>query len=76
MENRELIEGPLGSKGKYDLEIKDNCLVAEISYVDTLVGVGASVKLPAAAVLDALAKAIPGTLDDKIIAAAKKALGL
>lgn len=70
----ELAQGNVGSVGKYDLEFKEGCLVADVK-VELGVGQATmSIKLDAGHVLDALAKAIPGTWDDAIIGVAKAAL--
>ncbi len=76
MEDKEIVEGNLGSVGKYDVEFKEGNLVVE---VDASFGPGSAglvIKVGAGAVLDAIAKAIPGQIDDAVIGLIKKALGL
>lgn len=74
MDNKEIAQGQVGSVGKYDVEFKDGKLVAEIDAAAGPLEAGLLVKLDAGKVLDALAKAIPGTFDDAIIGVAKAAL--
>lgn len=70
----ELISGSIGDKGGYKVEFKNGALVSTASYDESWIGVQAAVKIPAAAVLDAIANAIPGDIDDKIIAFVKERL--
>lgn len=72
---KDILDGSLGNKGAYDLEFKGGKLVAKLGY-SPLGGVSGSVlvEVEASVVLDALAKAIPGTFDDAIIEGAKKLL--
>jgi hypothetical protein len=74
MENKDMVNGNLGSVGKYDVSFKDGSLVAEMDASAGPLSMGVVVKLDAAKVLDALAAAIPGTLDDAVIGVAKAAL--
>jgi hypothetical protein len=72
--NTELAQGNLGTVGKYDLEFKEGSLVLQID-ADMVVGsAGLVVKVDSSKVLDALAKAIPGTIDDAVFAIIKTAL--
>ena len=72
--NTELAHGNLGTVGKYDLEFKEGSLVLQID-ADMVVGsAGLVVKVDSSKVLDALAKAIPGTIDDAVFAIIKTAL--
>lgn len=70
---KDLVEGNIG-KAKYDVEFRDGKLVAELKYAHDLAEAGAFVHIPADSVLDAIAKAIPGQIDDAVIELIKKAL--
>jgi hypothetical protein len=71
----DLVQGPIGSVGKYDVEFKDGKLIASIDASPTAgVSAGVKVEVDAAVVLDALAKAIPGTIDDALLGIVKAAL--
>lgn len=74
MEDKELVEGNLGTVGKYDVKFEGGKLVAELSAEAGPLEAGVVVKLDAGKVLDALAAAIPGTFDDAVIGVAKAAL--
>lgn len=70
----DLLDGKLGSVGKYDIEFKEGKLKA---LVDAELPIGKAqlvVELGADAVLDALAKAIPGQVDDAVFGLLKTAL--
>ena len=68
---KDLIEGQLGQIGTYDIEFKDGALCAKLV---SPVGVEIEVKIQADAILDALAKAIPGKIDDAVLGLVKTAL--
>lgn len=76
---KDIAEGNIGAIGAYDIEFKDGKLSAIVK-LDRDIGAGLSLSgnvrldLSAEMVLDALAKAIPGTLDDAVFELAKKAL--
>lgn len=74
--DKELVQGNLGEVAKYDVEFKEGKLVAAINAeaAQGMVEAGMVVKLDAGKVLDALAKAIPGTMDDAMIGVVKAAL--
>ena len=70
----DIVDGKLGTVGAYDVEFKSGKLCFSIS---ANVPVGEAVvmlKLDAAAILDVIAKAIPGTIDDVVLGVAKAAL--
>ena len=73
---KDIIEGNLGSVGKYDVEFKEGKLVAmmDADAVDGMITAGLVLKLDAGKVMDALSKAIPGTFDDALLGVAKAAL--
>ena len=72
----EIVDGKLGTVGDYDLFIKDGQLqfVLNAKVVSDGIKAGVSLSIDASVLLDLLAKAIPGTLDDAIIAVAKEAI--
>lgn len=70
----DLVQGKLGTVGKYDVAFKGGELVVEIDGNDAVGSVGMVVKVKASAVLDAIALAIPGTIDDALIGIIKGAL--
>ena len=73
---KDIVDGKLGTVGAYDLEFKDGELRLTID-VNAPLGIGtAGLKLgiKADAVLDAIANAIPGQIDDAVINLIKSAL--
>jgi hypothetical protein len=73
---KELVSGKIGEMGKYDVEFKEGKLVVEIDGFFEKSSATLVVKVDAAQVLDALAKAVPGEMDDAAIALVKLALGV
>ena len=76
MDNKEIAEGQIGQDAKYDIEFKDGKLVAEVVYAGQFAEAGVVVKLPASAIKEAIKKAIPGQIDDLVLDAAFKLLGV
>lgn len=76
MDDKDLAQGNVGSVGKYDVAVKGNQLVVELDANAAIGSAGVNVKVGIGPVLDALAKAIPGTFDDAIIKLAKAAFGI
>lgn len=74
MEDKELVQGNIGTVGKYDFSFKEGKFVVEVDATGGPLEGGLVLKLDAGKVLDAIAKAIPGTFDDAIIGVAKAAL--
>lgn len=74
--DQDLVGGSLGSIGKYDIAFKSGQLVIEVDAAAKAVSAGLVVKVDGKQVLDALAKAIPGTIDDSIMGLIESALGL
>lgn len=75
----ELAQGKLGDVGAYDVAFKDGKLVASamasaVNGVGLALSADVKVEIGAEAVLDALAKAIPGTIDDALLGVIKAAL--
>lgn len=69
------MEGNIGSSGKYDLSFVEGKLKITMAYADgDIAGAVVELSLGAAAVLDALAAAIPGKIDDEIFGLMKEAL--
>lgn len=77
---KDIAEGQIGSVGSYDVEFKGGKLTAKVSLSKE--GEFANAKaditldIPARQVLEALKRAIPGTLDDAILELAAKGLGV
>ena len=69
-----IIGGSVGPKAKYSVDFKGGQLVAELLVDESLFDGGIVIKLDAGAVMDAVAKAIPGVVDDAIISLIKAAL--
>jgi hypothetical protein len=74
MEDKEFAQGNLGQVGKYDVAFKDGALVIEVDANVPVGSAGLLVKVDASKVLDAIAAAIPGKVDDAIIGIIKAAL--
>lgn len=76
MDDKQIVEGNIGNVGKYDVEFKGGHLVASVGANMAVGEVAVELKIGAKQVLDAIAKAIPGQIDDKVIELLEKALGL
>lgn len=81
MEDKEFIQGKIGSVGTYDVEFRAGKFIArvDVSHEATEgVGVSADVELSidAGKVIDAIARAIPGHFDDAVLELAKKLLAV
>ncbi len=72
--DKDIAQGGLGSVGKYDVAFKGGQLVLECDAAAVVGSVGVVVKVDAAKVLDALAAAIPGSIDDAVFSVIKAAL--
>lgn len=70
----ELVNEKLGDKANVKVEFKEGKLVAELVYDHPVVDAGIVLKLDSEAVIEALKKAIPGTIDDVVLEAAKALL--
>lgn len=75
-----MVEGNIGSVGAYDIEFVGGKLVAKATVsngTDAAIQVAAdvSVTVGAGAVIDALEKAIPGTLSKDVLELIRKGLG-
>lgn len=70
----DIVEGPIGTVGKYDVEFKEGALVVEIDANVAIGTAGLVVKIDAGKVMDAIKNAIPGKVDDAIIDVIKAAL--
>jgi hypothetical protein len=68
---KDIVDGPIGKIGAYDLEFKGGALCLKLT---SEVGVSIEVSVGADMVLDAIAKAIPGQVDDAVIQLIKGAL--
>lgn len=71
---KDLVEGKLGDVGSYDVEFKDGKLVAKVEAKFAVGNAVVSLEIGAEQVLDAIAKAIPGAVDDAVISIIKGAL--
>lgn len=72
---KDIVDGKFGEVGQYDIEFKGGYLQAKVG-AKTEFGVEADlvIKVGADAVIDAIAKAIPGQVDDAILGVIKQAL--
>lgn len=71
---KELVVGELGKVGSYKLEFVGGHLVLSAKLDGGPLSAEASVKLGAAELIDAIAAAIPGKVDDAILGVLKAAL--
>lgn len=71
---KDIVDGNIGSVGKYDLEFKEGKLKLEVVANVPVGEAGLVIKVDAGAVIDAIAKAIPGTVDDAVLGLVKAAL--
>jgi hypothetical protein len=69
-----LVEGNLGTVGQYDLEFKGGKLVGTVKAAVSVGEVSMGLSIDSAAICDAIAKAIPGSVDDALLAVLKAAL--
>lgn len=72
----DLVKGDIGPEAKYDVKFEDGKLKLGVSYEGALAGSSVEVHVGAKQVLEALKKVIPGVVDDVVLDAASKALGL
>lgn len=72
----DILDGKIGDVGSYDLEFKGGklSLTVDAKIGGELVAAGIVIKVGASEVLDAIAKAIPGQIDDAVIGLIKSAL--
>lgn len=70
----DIVAGKLGEVGSYKVHFSKGKLLAESLVSEGPLEANLVVSLDAGMVLDALAKAIPGTLDDTVIAVIKAEL--
>lgn len=66
--------GPIGAVGQYDLAFRGGKLTLSVSASEPVGSVLAAISVDAGTVIDAIAKAIPGTVDDAILGLLKAAL--
>lgn len=71
---KDIVEGKLGSVGAYDVEFKGGKLTAKVGVEHVGLSASLVLEMGAAAVFEALKKAIPGTIDDAILDGALKLL--
>lgn len=71
----DIVDGQIGNIGAYDVEFKAGKLVAKVNAsAGGVADVALVVTVGAEQVIEALKKAIPGTIDDAILEIAKQAL--
>jgi len=72
----DILDGKIGAVGGYDLEFKGGKLafVVDVAAPGGLVSGKLGIAVDAEAVLDAISKAIPGTIDDALLSVVKAAL--
>lgn len=77
---KDIVDGKIGEVGAYDVEFKGGKLVAkaDLSVSEPIPGVevkaGVSISISAESVIDAIAKAVPGQIDDVLLGLLKGAL--
>lgn len=69
-----IADGNIGSVGKYDVDFKEGKLVIVSEVMHGQSSAGLIVKIDGRQVLDAIAKAIPGQVDDAVIKVLESAL--
>lgn len=75
--DKDLAGGPIGTIGNYSVVFRGGKLVlAAVAQFPPGESFASTLEVDAKKVLDALKAAIPGVLDDALIALAEKALGL
>jgi hypothetical protein len=70
----EIVKGNIGTVGNYNVKFESGKVVIEANAAQDYGSVGIVLKLDAAVILDAMAKAIPGQLDDMLFGAVKSSL--
>lgn len=71
---KDIIDGKIGSVGGYDLEFKGGKLMFKVNVAWNGLAAEIGVGVDADGVIDAIAKAIPGQIDDQVLALVKAAL--
>ncbi len=71
---KEIIAGDIGSLGKFDVAFTGGKLIATGNLGYDGASVAVTLTLDSDGVLDAIAKAIPGQIDDAVISVVKAAL--
>jgi hypothetical protein len=71
---KDIVEGNLGSVGKYDVEFREGKLVAKADAAAGPVDAKVELSIDAGKVVDAIAAKIPGKLDDALLAMLKEAI--
>jgi hypothetical protein len=74
--DQQLAQGKLGEVGQYDVAVHGSKLVAKLNAGVPEVSGNMEVQVDLTKVIDAIAAAIPGKMDDLIFAMLKKALGV
>jgi hypothetical protein len=71
---KDIVDGKIGEVGKFDLEFKEGELRFVLDVGKFGLSAGMKVAVKAEDVIDAIAKAIPGQIDDAILQVLKAAL--
>jgi hypothetical protein len=64
---QDIVDGSLGKNAKYDVEVEGLALVAKLDYVGQFASAGCYTKIGIDQALRAIARAIPGELDDALV---------
>lgn len=73
---KDIVDGKIGTVGAYDLEFKGGKLSFKVGVAFEGMSADVVLAIDSDGVLDALAKAIPGQIDDTILSVVKAALKL
>lgn len=76
IENKELMEGAIGSIGHYDVEFKDGKLVAQASASAEGIDAQMSMSISGKSILDGIAKKIGGPIPEAVAEFLEMSLGL
>lgn len=71
---KDLLQGPIGEAGMYDVEFKGGKLIAKANAAADFGTASILVSIDASKVIDAIAAAVPGKIDDVVLGVVKTAL--
>lgn len=63
----DLVQGPIGPEGDYDVSIVKGKIIAKAKYAGAQLGANLELNLDLIALLEKLKVAIPGSIDDAVI---------
>ena len=72
--DKDILEGNIGNVGQYDVEFKGGKLVGKVMAERSGMSAAIELSVDSDVILDAIAKAIPGQIDDAVIGLIKAAL--